>query len=93
MDAVRHIPKGKVSTYGRIARLAGAPGHARQVGYTLHDLPSDSTVPWHRVVNAKGAVSPRASGHEDLQRRLLEAEGVRFRPNGTVDLERYLETA
>ena len=86
---VTQIPKGCVSTYGDIARFAGAPGHARQVGYAMHDLPQGSQVPWHRVVNAQGAVSLRASGHEDLQRKLLEAEGVEFKLNGTLDLKRY----
>jgi methylated-DNA-protein-cysteine methyltransferase-like protein len=83
------IPHGRVATYGQIAALAGAARHARQVGYALHDLPSGSPLPWHRVINARGEVSRRAEpGWEGLQRRLLEAEGVVFR-RGRVDLERY----
>lgn len=84
---VRRIPRGKVSTYGQIAVLAGLPGHARQVGYALHALPDGTTVPWHRVINARGEVSRRrVPGPELSQRLLLEREGVRFDGRGRVDL-------
>lgn len=84
---VRKIPRGRVATYGQIAALAGIPGHARQVGYALHALPSDSTVPWHRVINARGEVSRRkVPGSELSQRMLLEREGIRFDARGRVDL-------
>lgn len=87
--AVRRIPRGRVATYGQIAELAGLPGHARQVGYALHALPADSTVPWHRVLNARGALSlRREAGAELTQRLLLEREGVRFDAGGRVDLAR-----
>jgi len=86
---VRRVPRGKVATYGQIAALAGMPRHARQVGYALHALPPGSDVPWHRVVNARGEVSPRsAPGWEDVQRDLLEQEGVEL-PRGRVDLARH----
>ena len=76
---VRRIPKGRVATYGQIARLAGLAGQARQVGYALHALPERSVVPWHRVVNARGAISLRRfSGADQLQMLLLEEEGVTF---------------
>ncbi len=58
-SVVRRIPNGRVATYGQIARLAGLPGGARQVGYALHALDEDSDVPWQRVVNARGRVSSR----------------------------------
>jgi len=88
--AVRRIPPGRVATYGDIAELAGLEGHARQVGYALHDLPSGSDVPWHRVINAKGEISPRSHGDShELQRMLLEAEGVEFDLAGRVDLKKY----
>jgi methylated-DNA-protein-cysteine methyltransferase-like protein len=88
--AVRRIPRGRVSTYGAIAALAGLDGHARQVGYALHDLPPDSGVPWHRVVNARGEISPRTAGDShELQRLLLEAEGVEFDLRGRIDLKRF----
>ena len=84
---VRRIPLGRVATYGQVAELAGLAGHARQVGYALHALPSGSAVPWHRVLNAAGAVSLRAApGDELTQRQLLEREGVRFNVRGRVRL-------
>lgn len=89
-SVVRRIPRGRVATYGQIAALAGLAGHARQVGYALHALPDGATVPWHRVINAKGEVSPRAEpGWEMAQRRLLEAEGVVFDARGRVALGRF----
>jgi len=86
---VRRIPRGRVATYGQIATLAGLPGHARQVGYAMHALPSGSLVPWHRVINASGGISLRATEWGGLQRALLEAEGVRFDREGRVPLERF----
>ena len=87
---VRRIPRGRVATYGQVAALAGLAGHARQVGYALHALGDEDGVPWQRVVNARGAISPRAEPHaEAIQRQLLEREGVRFDARGRVDLERY----
>ncbi len=87
---VRRVPRGRVATYGQVAALAGMPRHARLVGYALNGLPTDSDVPWHRVVNAKGQVSPRANalGHEDLQAQLLRREGVRF-VAGAIPLARH----
>ncbi|MGH7358469.1 MAG: MGMT family protein, partial [Candidatus Rokuibacteriota bacterium] len=88
---VRRIPRGRVATYGQVASVAGLPGHARQVGYALHALPSGSSVPWHRVINAQGRVSARSrTGWEMEQRLRLEIEGVRFGDGGRVLLRRYL---
>lgn len=86
--AVSRIPRGRVATYGQIAALADLEGHARLVGYALHALPDGAPVPWHRVVNAKGTVSRRrsGSGHDALQRRMLEAEGVVFDREGRLSL-------
>ena len=81
---VRRIPRGSVATYGQVAERAGYPGHARQVGYALHALPPGTTVPWHRVINARGEVSARADGEVLTQRLLLEREGVRFDARGRV---------
>src|SRR3954468_11782518 len=76
---IRRIPRGRVATYGQIAELAGLEGHARQVGYALHNLPERSDVPWHRVVNSRGEISPRSAGDShELQKFLLEEEGVEF---------------
>ncbi len=88
---VRQIPPGRVASYGQVAALAGFARHARQVGYALYALPEDSDVPWQRVINARGEVSPRADapGYEGFQRHLLEEEGVVFELGGRVDLKRY----
>lgn len=89
-QVVRRIPAGRVATYGQVAELAGLPRHARQVGYALHALPEDSGVPWQRVVNARGEVSARSlPGFEQVQRQLLEDEGVAFDARGRLDLPRY----
>jgi methylated-DNA-protein-cysteine methyltransferase-like protein len=89
-QVVRRIPEGRVATYGQVAFVARLPGHARQVGYALNSLPDDSDVPWHRVINAQGRVSPRAApGWEDFQRILLLDEGVVFRADGSIDLDRF----
>jgi methylated-DNA-protein-cysteine methyltransferase related protein len=88
--AVRRIPRGRVATYGQVAALAGLAGHARQVGYALHALPAGTTVPWHRVINAKGEISLRSVPGAGLtQRMLLEREGVRFDAHGRIVLERF----
>jgi methylated-DNA-protein-cysteine methyltransferase-like protein len=79
-----------VATYGQVARLADLPGGARQVGYALYALDDNAAVPWQRVINAKGELSPRAlAGMELVQRQLLEAEGVRFDGRGRADLARF----
>src|SRR5205823_4270728 len=87
---VRRIPRGRVATYGQVAELAGLEGHARQVGYALHALPDNHRVPWHRVVNAKGEISPRTAGDShELQRSLLVEEGVELDVRGRIDLKRF----
>lgn len=88
--AVRSIPSGQVATYGQVALAAGLPGQARLVGYALHRLPDDHDVPWHRVVNARGAISLDTQfGPGVTQRALLESEGVEFNDGGHIDLERF----
>ena len=73
------IPPGRVASYGQVAALAGIPRHARQVGRTLSQLPPDTRLPWHRVVNASLRIVQRRGSDGHLrQRRLLEAEGVEF---------------
>lgn len=77
--AVASIPPGNVLSYGQVARLAGYPGYARHVGKVLHALPSDTSLPWHRVVNARGHLAlPSASKAYQRQRTLLENEGIVF---------------
>ena len=85
------IPSGQVATYGQVARLAGLPGHARQVGFALSALAGKSAVPWHRVVNVQGRISPRSGDRpgDTVQRLLLEAEGVCFDEQGRIPLDRF----
>ena len=87
---IRRIPPGRVATYAQVAALAGLPGRARQVGFSLRNLPEGSTIPWQRVVNAGGGISSRGGGWEEgFQRHLLEEEGVAFKANGKIDLDRF----
>ena len=83
---VREIPRGKVASYGQIARWLGWPRGARTVGWALRALHTDE-VPWYRVVNAQGRVSLRDD--EGLQQALLEAEGVVFNKTGQIDMKVY----
>lgn len=90
-ENVKRIPRGKVATYGMIAAMSGNPRLARVVGYALHVNPEPGVIPCHRVVNREGKTSSAfAFGSEDMQRKLLEEEGVVFRDDGTVDLDVYL---
>lgn len=85
------IPYGKVATYGQIAAIMGIPGAARAVGTALGNTPPGMDIPCHRVVNKSGAMAPGgAFGGEGGQRRLLEAEGIAFRPNGFIDMKKHL---
>jgi methylated-DNA-protein-cysteine methyltransferase related protein len=89
-DAVRAIPRGRVATYGQLARLIGVPRGARAVGWALRALSParERRVPWHRVVGAGGRISPRAGAGPLVQRRRLRREGVTFRQD-RVDLRRH----
>ena len=88
---VSRIPRGRVATYGQVARLAKLPGQARLVGYALSALPEKSRIPWHRVVNARGQVSARSDGGPmaAVQRYLLEREKVRFDARGSIRLDHF----
>lgn len=87
---VRQVPPGRVTSYGAIARLLDHPRAARTVGWALHSLPEGSDVPWQRVINSQGRISTTCREHgADLQRALLEAEGIKFDERGTVDWERF----
>lgn len=87
---IRGIPPGWVMSYGAIARAAGLPRHARHVGVALKLHVGGDEVPWWRVVNGEGRISPRGlDGSDDLQRVLLEGEGVAFGDNGRIDLRRF----
>lgn len=90
-STVLRIPYGKVSSYGRIAALAGYPNKARLVGYALHalrDTPDQKDVPWWRVINAAGRISNEYQ--PQLQRSILESEGITFDGRGYVDFGQFL---
>ena len=88
-ETVKQIPRGKVATYGQIASLAGNPRGARGVGFALHHNPQPGIIPCHRVVFRDGSVCTGfAFGGPEVQRRLLEEEGVEFLPDGKVNLAR-----
>lgn len=88
-QTVSRIPRGRVATYGQIARLAGLGRRARMVGYALHRTPDCYELPWHRVINAQGRISfPPDSDQYQRQRDRLAAEDIPF-VGERVDLERY----
>ncbi len=89
-DVVCQIPKGKVATYGTVARIAGNPRWARVVGYALHVNPAPGIIPCHRVVNREGKTADAfAFGGGKIQRQMLENEGIVFEKDGFINLEKY----
>ena len=89
-EQVKKIPKGKVATYGQIAFLCGSPRASRAVGYALHFNPDPYSIPCSRVVNRFGGLAPAfAFGGREVQKALLENDGVFVRDDFTVDLEKY----
>ena len=87
-EVVKQVPWGNVTTYGAVAQIVGAGCDARLVGYAMAGV-NDPDVPWQRVINAKGTISPRAGRGAEIQRRRLEGEGVEFDEHGRVDFERF----
>ena len=87
---IQLIPKGKVATYGQIAKLAGLPKHARHVGFALKNIADDTVVPWHRVINSQGKISlSKEDGFgENIQIVKLQSEGVVVL-NGKVNLKLF----
>ncbi len=87
---VKQIPKGKVATYGQVARIAGIPNNSRQVGSVLKSLPEESGVPWYRVVNSRGEISQRGDENsQEFQRVALESEKIQFDDRGRVSLNEF----
>jgi methylated-DNA-protein-cysteine methyltransferase-like protein len=84
-EVVRSIPQGTVASYGQIAEVVGRCSPL-MVGFAMAAVPFDSDVPWHRVVNSQGKISPRGNvDGEQMQRILLEAEGIHFDESDSVD--------
>lgn len=89
-EVVKQIPCGNVASYGQVAMLAGNPRWARVVGYALHQNPDPENIPCYRVVTKDGKVADSfAFGGSGVQRKLLEAEGIKFKPDGKIDMEKY----
>lgn len=90
LHVIKNIPEGRVLTYGMAAVFAGKPRGARQISRLLHSMSKKHDLPWHRVVNAKGKISLKPSQGYELQKALLESEGVKFSRTDTIDLSIYL---
>ena len=90
IQIIKNIPKGKVLTYGFIAKLAGNPRAARQVSWTLHSSSKKYNLPWHRVINSKGIIAFKSIEDRNYQKNLLEQEGITFSDEFSVDLKKYL---
>jgi methylated-DNA-protein-cysteine methyltransferase related protein len=89
LEVITQIPEGHVMTYGQVARVAGKPRNPRQVGEILQGLHLETNHPWWRVINSSGRISTYKVGTGDLQKRLLEAEGIVIDTTGKISLERY----
>jgi methylated-DNA-protein-cysteine methyltransferase-like protein len=86
---IKSIPKGKVLTYGFIAKLAGNPRAARQVSWILHSSSKKYNLPWHRVISSNGKISLKSIEDKQFQKNLLEQEGIKVLDGFKVDLEKY----
>ena len=90
-EIVAMIPEGKVATYGSIGKRLGYPRGARMVGWAMRSVPRGMNLPSHRVVKATGELAPdHVFGDCEIQRAMLAAEGVTFREDGTIDMEKHL---
>ncbi|MCP4703970.1 MAG: MGMT family protein [candidate division Zixibacteria bacterium] len=90
IELIKLIPEGKVATYGQIALLAGNPHGARQVVRILHSSSDKENLPWHRVINSKGTISLKPGYGYEIQKAMLEGEGVVFNEKDTIDFDTYL---
>ncbi len=90
IEIIKQIPKGRVTTYGRISLMAGRSRGARQVSRILHTMSRKYNLPWHRVINIKGTISlPEYGGYYEQKARLL-SEGIEFDEKDRVDLKTFL---
>jgi len=86
-EILERVPRGKVITYGQVSQMIARRLTPVGVGWAIRAAP-DGAIPWQRVVNGRGGISTDRE-HPGLQRAILEKEGVRFAPDGTIDLTRY----
>lgn len=89
LKVIVSVPAGKVLTYGQVARLAGSPRAARQVGWLLNSMSDKYKLPWHRIINSKGIISLRDPEGAFIQKMLLESEGISV-TDDKIDLKKYL---
>ena len=89
VQAIKAIPKGKVSSYRDVAVAAGLPNGARQTVRVLHSLTEKFDLPWYRVIRSNGSIALKEGEGRELQMRLLREEGVEVSPDGLVDMERF----
>lgn len=90
IEAVKKIPPGRVATYGQIAMIAGNPRASRLVVWVLHTASERENLPWHRVVNRNGKISLRRGSGYEMQKRLLQEEGITFDTDETIDFNEFL---
>ena len=89
MEAIKAIPRGKVSSYRDVALAAGLPNGARQTVRVLHSLSEKFSLPWHRVIRVDGSIALGEGAGRELQMELLRREGVEVSAGGRVDMERF----
>jgi methylated-DNA-protein-cysteine methyltransferase-like protein len=89
IKTIKKIPKGKVATYGQIAAMSGNPQAARQVVRILNIYSEKEKLPWYRVINSQGKISLKPGSGYELQKALLEDEGIKFNVNDKIDLKRF----
>ena len=89
MEQILAVPKGRVCSYGGIARKAGLPNGARQVVRVLHSLSEKFDLPWHRIIRRDGSIALGEGDGRELQMALLRAEGVGVSSGGKVDMGRF----
>ena len=90
IEIIKRIPVGKVVTYGQVAAFAGNNRGARQISRILHSSSNKYELPWHRVINSQGKISMKPGDGLEMQKSLLEAEGVAFDKNDKIDFSRFL---
>ncbi len=89
-EIIKKIPRGKVATYGQIAAFAGNPRASRLVVWTLNSSSQIEKLPWHRVINSRGRISLQPGQGYEIQKMLLQKEGIKFEEDDSIDLKKYL---
>lgn len=90
INVIKSIPRGKVMTYGLVAKAAGSPRAARQVVRILHSMSEKEKLPWHRVINSEGKIALKSKAGYEIQHALMVKERIKFDLYGKIDLDKYL---